>query len=159
MRFTIIAVFVIYLVVLTKLVIFKGPVFFEVVGGTEEYKTKTAHASYTQVNLVPFRTIKQFATTHPSTSNSVKFFNLVGNVLLFLPFGFLVPLVFRRLNKLGYVFLFSFFLSLLFETYQLVTHTGQFDIDDLILNSAGGVVGYLLLTFIDRRFHLMPANA
>jgi glycopeptide antibiotics resistance protein len=159
MRFITITVFIIYLVVLAKLVIFKGPVFFEVVGGTEEYKNKTANSSYTGINLIPFKTIRQFANTHPSTSTSVKFFNLAGNVLLFIPFGFLLPLVFRRLDRLRFVFFASILLSLFFETYQLITRTGQFDIDDLILNSLGGVIGYMLLQLISRRYRLRTANA
>lgn len=152
MRYLTIAIFVIYLFILAKLIIFKGPMFYEVVKGTEEYRRETSYAAHTKVNLVPFRTIKRFATTHPSTSTEAKFFNLAGNVALFIPFGILLPLVFKRLYRFRHVLFASILLSLFFETYQLVTRTGQFDVDDIILNTLGGIIGYWLLRLSNHKF-------
>ena len=159
MRYLTIVIFVVYLFILAKLIIFKGPMFYEVVKGTDEYRRETAYAAHTKVNLVPFRTIKRFANPHPSTSTEAKFFNLFGNIGLFIPFGFLLPLVAKRLHRFRHVLFSSILLSLAFETYQLVTHTGQFDIDDIILNTLGGIIGYLVLRLISRNVRFRTANA
>lgn len=42
-------------------------------------------------------------------------------------------------------------MSLLVETLQLVFRVGCFDVDDMILNTLGGIVGYLLLKLVERR--------
>ncbi|RYF84882.1 MAG: hypothetical protein EON98_08005, partial [Chitinophagaceae bacterium] len=70
-----VAAFAVYLVLLTNLVLFKGPLFFKVVTPSKEYKAKTQNASYKRYNIVPFRTIKKFLNPHPSTSPTARFFN------------------------------------------------------------------------------------
>ena len=61
-----------------------------------------------------------------------------------MPFGFFLPAFSRKCKEIWYVLLYSFELSLLVETIQLVTKVGSFDVDDLLLNTIGGVCGYLV---------------
>ena len=65
------------------------------------------------------------------------FLNLAGNVIGFLPFGFFLPILSRRLRNGAVVTALGFGLSLLVESIQLVFKVGCFDVDDLILNTLG----------------------
>ena len=72
------------------------------------------------------------------------FLNLEGNVIGFLPFGFFLPILSRRLRNGAVVTALGFGLSLLVESIQLVFKVGCFDVDDLILNTLGAAIGYML---------------
>ena len=48
------------------------------------------------------------------------------------------------------MFLAAFLLSLTIEITQLLTRVGSFDVDDLILNTAGGIAGYLLFYIMNK---------
>ena len=70
--------------------------------------------------------------------------NLLGNVVGFVPFGFILPLIVRRARGFFLITLSGFALSLFVEVVQLITKVGCFDVDDLILNTLGAAVGYIL---------------
>lgn len=72
------------------------------------------------------------------------FLNLAGNVIGFLPFGFFLPILGYRFRNGGLICLLGLTLSLVVETIQLVFKVGCFDVDDLILNTLGAILGYLL---------------
>ena len=72
------------------------------------------------------------------------FCNLAGNVIGFIPFGMILPVIWPKTGKVLRILLLSFEFSLCVETIQLVWKVGSFDVDDLILNTLGGVIGYLL---------------
>ena len=61
--------------------------------------------------------------------------NLFGNIAIFMPFGFLVPILGRKKRKFWFTALLGFELSLSVECIQLVTKTGCFDVDDIFLNT------------------------
>lgn len=67
--------------------------------------------------------------------------NLGGNLLMFAPLGFLLPLLWKRFRKLWKTALFAFGTSLLIECTQTFVGRG-FDVDDLLLNTLGAVLGY-----------------
>lgn len=99
------------------------------------------------MNLVPFHTIgnywqvvKRMAFT-PLFYHSV--INLGGNIFLFVPVGYLLPRLWKCLRKF-FPFLLTCVLAItLVELLQLVTLLGSLDIDDLILNLFGMLLGYL----------------
>lgn len=70
--------------------------------------------------------------------------NIVLNILMFVPLGYLLPKVIKRANKRTKILLVGFFLSLMIETTQLLTHRGWFDVDDLIYNTIGAWIGFIL---------------
>ena len=74
----------------------------------------------------------------------MSFLNLAGNVIGFLPFGFFLPILSRRLRNGVLVTMSGFGLSLLVESIQLIFKVGCFDVDDLILNTLGAAIGYML---------------
>ena len=69
----------------------------------------------------------------------------VLNVLLYIPLGYLLPCVFPKLcRKTQTTILIGFLLSLATETTQLITNLGQFDVRDLICNTVGAAIGYVI---------------
>lgn len=76
--------------------------------------------------------------------------NFVGNIVAFLPMGLLPPLIRSRPTRLWQVLVFSFGLSLFIESCQFVSGRRVADIDDLILNTLGGYLGFVLSQRIKR---------
>lgn len=99
------------------------------------------------INLIPLRSIIEYFQ-HFSTGTAVK--EILGNVAAFLPIGLLLPILFEKLRSWKNILLCSLFLSISIETIQLVESLitripgHATDIDDVILNFTGGVLGYLL---------------
>jgi len=77
-------------------------------------------------------------------SSEYSYKNIGGNIVGFVPLGILIPLVFTFLGGFFRVTGIVFLISLLFETTQLLAGIGVFDVDDLILNTAGGIIGYII---------------
>ena len=71
------------------------------------------------------------------------------NILLFLPLGFLTPLLWRDFCRLRNTLLLGFSFSLFVETAQLLTFRVT-DVDDLIMNTAGAVLGFGAFAAITR---------
>ncbi len=110
-----------------------------------EYYGRTAGLSEYHYNLELFREISRFWTYRQKLGMAAVLTNLVGNVVCFMPFGFFLPNmygVFRRHGSL--VILFGFLLTCTVETLQMLTRVGAFDVDDILLNTCGAVLGYLL---------------
>jgi glycopeptide antibiotics resistance protein len=95
-------------------------------------------------NLVPFHEIS--AAMNERTNQ--RLLNFVGNIAVFVPFGMLLPFVFKsdRLALTRTAF-FAFAFSLLLEGSQAVLSIGSFDVDDLILNAFGGWLGCILIRY------------
>lgn len=68
---------------------------------------------------------------------------LIGNVLMFIPMGILIPLVFKKTN-IKNIFIISIFIPLSIEVLQPIVGR-SFDIDDIIMNFIGIVIGYLII--------------
>ena len=100
------------------------------------------------INLVPLQSIKEnlFYLNNETGGYMWRhsFVNLLGNLTLFLPFGFCVPGLFRRFKRFGMFILLTLGILLAVETIQVLTLRGSFDIDDIILNLTGAVIGYFL---------------
>ena len=94
-------------------------------------------------NLIPFHEIGRFLKYRETLGFTAVFLNLAGNVLAFVPFGMMLPLLSHRCRSFWYVTLLGFEFSLLVEVIQLVSKVGSFDVDDLLLNTIGGAIGYL----------------
>lgn len=95
------------------------------------------------INLIPFRTIADYAKKLVSTrANGDSVINLFGNVIMFVPLGFFIPSVFPKERAFRKSMLWTLAVLVCVEVIQLVTLLGSFDIDDVILNMAGAAVGY-----------------
>lgn len=95
-------------------------------------------------NLIPFQEIKRF-WKYRDILGIHSFYNLAGNVLGFLPAGFFIPLLWKKRRGFLFTVCVTFEMSLTVEVLQLILKVGTFDVDDLILNTLGGALGYLLL--------------
>lgn len=140
-------VFVLYLAALCYFLFFA-----EMFGRTEggrEYR----------YNLVLFKEIERFWTNRRSLGYRAVFYNIAGNVIAFMPYGFYLPILFKRIQGesrgvfpgIFPVLLLSLLLSLSVETIQLISKVGSFDVDDLFLNTLGGAAGYLVCVLIRRK--------
>ena len=100
-------------------------------------------------NLVPIVEIRRFWVYRKQLGFSAVFTNLVCNVAGFLPFGFILPVITEKMRSGLLITLAGFGLSLTVEVIQLITRVGCFDVDDMILNTAGAALGYLLFFICD----------
>ena len=76
---------------------------------------------------------------------AIGFINIVGNIVMFIPLGFLVPLLDRRHDSFGRIALLGLICSAAIESLQYLTASRSADIDDLMLNTLGAVIGHGLL--------------
>ena len=95
-------------------------------------------------NLVPFKEIGRFLKHWETLGTWAVLLNIVGNVAAFMPFGGFLPIFSSRCRKFLITAFYSFELSLLVELLQLIFRVGSFDVDDLLLNTAGGVLGFFV---------------
>ncbi len=95
-------------------------------------------------NLEPLKEIKRFVNNTGTLGIRTVILNIVGNIVGFMPLGFLLPFAFPKMRGIILITLTSFTATLLVETCQLVSRTGSFDVDDLLLNTIGGVLGYFV---------------
>lgn len=95
-------------------------------------------------NLELFREIKRFWIYREKLGFWPVFLNIAGNIIGFVPFGALLPIVHRNLENGFLVILLGFSSSLLVECLQLLMKVGSFDVDDLFLNTVGAATGYLV---------------
>jgi glycopeptide antibiotics resistance protein len=96
------------------------------------------------VNLEPFRAIRNFLRHYRRTGSWSSFFNLLGNTVLLLPLGVLLPVMFRHLRRFWIFLPLAALVCVGVEYIQWRTATGVADIDDCILNFAGAAVGYFM---------------
>ena len=142
-RFIYIIIFEVYIVLLIYFLFF-SEVFGRTVG-FEEYR----------YNLKPFAEIVRYFTNMREKNYLMFFINIVGNIVLFMPFGFLFPFISEKeYFRPGKNFFVTFFVTILFvllmETAQLVTKVGVFDVDDIMMNTFGSVMGYVLYRILRR---------
>lgn len=125
--------FIIYMCVLVYVVFFA------------EAMGRTSQDGYVY-NLTPLKEIKRFMKyiwDNDALGRAARL-NIFGNIIAFIPFGIYLP--YTSESKLGFIstVLYTFSLSLTIELVQLITKVGSCDVDDIILNALGGVIGYIL---------------
>jgi glycopeptide antibiotics resistance protein len=138
-KLTLIIILCLYLAILTKLVLFKYISLHDIIN---HFNFTYDEYHWRSNNFVPFKTI-YFYLFLAEINLNIRIENLVGNIIGFAPLGFILPLLSRKFQKLAIVMLTTFCLSLTFELLQILFEFGSFDVDDLILNTLGGVIGYL----------------
>ena len=121
-----------------------------------EWYGRTGTGEDYRYNLELFREIRRFITYREQLGMFAVFANLFGNILIFVPYGFFISMAAERRGFFKTLFC-SFGLSLCVELVQLVTRVGSFDVDDILLNTIGGILGYILFAicnWIRRRYHV-----
>lgn len=95
-------------------------------------------------NLVPFQNTLIYINGREKFYLEIIINNTLGNILVFLPLGIFLPHLFKKYRSYSKMFLHSLLLSLFIEIIQFSMQIGQFDIDDIILNTAGAILGLLI---------------
>lgn len=108
---------------------------------------KNAEYAY---NLVFFREIKRFYIYRDVVGMKAFLINIVGNVVAFMPFGFFLPIVSRRGRRWFNTVLLTFTMTFCLEVTQLVFKVGSFDVDDMFLNTLGGILGYFIYKIVQK---------
>ena len=114
--------------------------------------------AYTQhlaqgMNLTPFATLKRYWQLLRSSDGALvrhAFINLAGNVVMFIPLGYLLPRAFPQLRKFFKTLFLATLMILLIEAVQYFTRLGSCDVDDLILNIPGVILGFWLYRILRR---------
>ncbi|NHC40297.1 VanZ family protein [Bacillus sp. MM2020_1] len=152
-KITLILLLCLYLAILSKLILFKYIPLSEIIN---HFNFTYDEYHWRSNNFVPFKTINFYLFIADINLN-IRIENLAGNIIGFVPFGFILPLLAKKFQKLSTVTISTFCLSLMFELLQLIFEFGSFDVDDLILNTVGGVLGYipiklaLLITLLKKK--------
>lgn len=95
-------------------------------------------------NLEPFLEIKRFYNLIGTDMSLMAYINLFGNIICFIPFGIFLPAIGRHFKSFVRVTILAAFFSLFIESIQLYFKIGIFDVDDLMLNTLGGMIGYVI---------------
>lgn len=121
-----------------------------------EWYGRTEVAEDYRYNLELLREIRRFITYREQLGTFTVFANLFGNILIFVPYGFFISMASKSRGFFKTLFS-SMGLSLCVEIVQLFTRVGSFDVDDILLNTIGGVLGYILFAIcnhIRRKHHV-----
>lgn len=105
--------------------------------------------NYGTNNFIPFKEILRY-----EFGSSFFIHNVLGNILLFIPFGFFVSFILKT-KKPSYIIIVTFITSLVIEFTQLLIGR-TFDVDDVLLNIVGGFLGYLIYLIIQLIYDKLP---
>ncbi|PKM95486.1 MAG: VanZ family protein [Firmicutes bacterium HGW-Firmicutes-1] len=141
-RMLCVLLFYLYLFFLAYL-LFLSPSFGRTLGVPREY------------NLLPFKTISNYIIYRDYVNTKTLIINIIGNVVAFMPMGFFVPILFRKKRSFWKVILFSACVSLIVELLQFKFVVGSFDVDDIILNTFGGAIGFVIYNLLYRIYELL----
>ena len=92
-------------------------------------------------NITPFQEIERF-WKYREQLGLMSYINLFGNVLIFVPFGFMEPLTSKK-RSFWATLIDGCLVSLSVEIFQFITKVGRFDVDDLMLNTTGVALVYV----------------
>jgi glycopeptide antibiotics resistance protein len=105
-------------------------------------------------NLIPFATINRYLSVLDRPSGLGLFlYNVVGNIVILIPFGYLMPLAAKRMKTLVWVALIGLIMIVSIEGLQYISMSGSLDVDDVLLNFIGILVGFWLSPVSPKRWY------
>ena len=129
---------------------------------SEHYGRDYISSDY-RYNLELFKEIKRFIEYRRQLGLESVLVNIVGNIIAFAPFGFLLPLLNKKYRRFFTITFLSMLFTLSVEVVQMLLKVGIFDVDDILLNTIGGILGYwsylLLHSFVQRLHRRRKRNA
>lgn len=149
-RFLVFVLFIIYTLIVIKAVIIKYqmPWVMDVIDNPSLLDVKgNIESGLKSGNFVPFKTIQLYINAYYQQTVALGsiFDNLIGNIVVLIPFGIMVPLLIKKARNIMLTLLLGLMYILAIEGIQLITGLGVFDVDDIILNMTGVFIGYLLI--------------
>lgn len=111
------------------------------------FLSRISHLEHRSINLIPFYSIMEYISGRSANIKAFAFSNVVGNIVIFIPLGTYLSL-FKNDKRVITNLLFIFIVSLFVEIIQGLLGIGASDIDDIILNCLGGLIGILGYKFL-----------
>ncbi len=106
-------------------------------------------SNYASNNFIPFKEILRY-----SFGSRLFIKNIIGNMVMFVPYGFFVS-YYSKSTNLKNTFLLVLIASLVIEFTQIAIGR-VFDVDDIILNVLGGLIGYLIYRLLNKFSDIWP---
>lgn len=132
--------FIIYIILLMIFIVLKYK------GSLSELMNRANNIIYSRnlgfwnANFIPFNTVNSYLKSF----SNIALENILGNIIAFLPLGFLLPIVSTKQNKFINSMLTCLLIIICIEIFQFITCLGYFDIDDIILNELGCIIGFCI---------------
>ncbi|MFJ7973806.1 VanZ family protein [Psychrobacillus sp. NPDC096389] len=145
-------IFIIYILLVLNFIVIKFNGNIQHLINTIQSNMESRAQGESGANLVPFRTIKAYIN---DIGLGVAFINIIGNIIPFIPMGFLIPAAFPSQRNIIKTMIFSFLLILSIEIIQLLSFLGYFDMDDIILNLLSCFIGFMLFIVYKNAFKIV----
>ena len=142
-------IFLVYILILLKLIVFKYPLE-RLVEIAKSWEKGVILEGLSTANFTWGRSIRMYIRYFNKFPFWNGFANLIGNVLVFIPFGFLLPKAYPGCGKWWRVFYCATGFVMCIEFYQLFSAFGAFDVDDIFLNVLGAMIGYPFYVLVRR---------
>jgi len=139
-------IFFLYVLIIIRVIVFKYPYseLREIMAG---WQKDVVWEGLSTANFTLFKTIRMYIRYYDRLNS---FENLFGNILIFVPYGILYPLAFPK-KKDVWFFLPTVFLFVSgIELFQLFSAFGKFDVDDILLNCFGALIGMIFMIAVQK---------
>jgi glycopeptide antibiotics resistance protein len=133
--FMLLALFMIYIIALFMMTLFKDP---------------NLDLGARRLNLIPFATIAGYLRNVARGNIIVGIPNLLGNLIMFFPLGYLTAVLSPKMRKLSAIFILALVFSAAIESFQFLLACGSADVDDVILNTLGAMAGLGVCALISK---------
>ena len=135
-------IFFVYLLFVIRMIVFKYPMS-QLQEIMASWQKDVVWEGLETANFIPFKTIKMYIRYY-DLPGLRSFSNLFGNILIFIPIGMLMPMAHKASKNVWIMLMNAFFFVLGIEIFQLFSAFGAFDVDDIILNCFGVLLGRVL---------------
>ena len=137
--------FALYVIILLSITVV-SPILNKEVSQMDPLANPSFFESFTNVvNLSPFKTIMNYLSNYGVLySEHTVIINTLGKVVVFMPLGFYLPVLFSKLNYFKNFFSTTVLIIFIIESLKLITSSGIFDIDDFILYSLGACITFFI---------------
>ena len=140
-------VFLVYILILIKLIVFKYPLEY-LADIMKSWEKGVILEGLSTANFTFGKSIRMYIKYFNKFPFWNGFANLVGNVLVFIPFGFLLPKAYPVCGRWWRVLYCAVGFVMCIELFQLFSAFGAFDVDDILLNVFGSVIGYSIFAAV-----------
>jgi glycopeptide antibiotics resistance protein len=111
-----------------------------------------SYGAVRRYNFYPFKTISDFLINSEKHGFHAVFINLAANIITFIPLGFFISMLVKKSRRLAYVLMYCLIIIIGVEIGQFTLNVGVLDVDDVILNSIGCILGLLTYKKVKRIF-------
>lgn len=135
--------FIIYILLLIELLFLKNE-YRMISNSTKIFSV----GNFNNINIIPFSSIIDYINRLNNNTISLKIviYNIIFNLLIFMPMGFFMLSLFnKKIRSIKHFLIFIIIITLLVEIIQFITFRGVFDIDDIIFNVLGSCLAYLII--------------